>query len=68
MAKWSVIFFDIKKAFDTVNHDVLPQKMKAYGISGPEPEFFNSYLRNRVQYCNINGCTSDFRKTGCGVP
>ena len=42
--------------------------MKAYGISGPELEFFNSYLRNMVQYCNINGCTSDFRKTSCGVP
>ena len=42
--------------------------MKAYGISGLELEFFNSYLRNRVQYCNINGCTSDFRKTSCGVP
>ena len=47
----SVIFLDIKKAFDTVNRDILPQKMKAYGISAPEMEFFNSYLRNRVQYC-----------------
>ena len=64
----SVIFLDIKKAFDSVNHDILLQKMKAYGISGPELEFFNSYLRNRVQYCNFNGCTSDFRKTSCGVP
>ena len=35
--------------------------MKAYGISGPELEFFNSYLRNKVQYC-INGCTSDLEK------
>ena len=64
----SVIFLDIKKAFDTVNYDILLQKMKAYGISGPELECFNSYLRNRVQYCNINDCTSDFRKTSCGVP
>ena len=46
----SVIFLDIKKAFDTVNHDILLHKMKTYGISGPELEFFNSYLRNRVQY------------------
>ena len=58
-----VIFLHIKKAFDMVNHDILLQKMKVYGISGPELEFFNSYLRNRVQYC-----TSDFRKTSCGVP
>ena len=63
-----VTFLDINKAFDTVNHDILLQKMKSYGISGPELEFFISYLRNRVQYCNIDGCTSDFRKTSCGVP
>ena len=64
----SVIFLNIKKVFDMVNHDILLQKMKVYGISGPELEFFNSYLRNRVQYCKINGCTSDFRKTSCGIP
>ena len=63
-----VIFLNLKKAFDTVNHDILLQKMKAYGISSPNLEFFNSYLRNRLQYCNIKVCTSDFRKTNCGVP
>ena len=42
--------------------------MKAYGISGLELEFFNSYLKNRVQYCNINGSTSGFRSISCGVP
>ena len=52
----TVIFLDIKKAFDTVNH-ILLQKMKAYGNSGPELEFFNSYLINRVQYCSINAST-----------
>ena len=51
----SVIFLYIKKAFDMVNHDILLQKMKAYGISGLELEFFNSYLRNSVQYNTING-------------
>ena len=64
----TVIFLDIKKAFDTVNHDILLQKMKAYGISGPELEFFNSYLKNRVQYCGINGSTSGFKSISCGVP
>ena len=42
--------------------------MKAYGISGLELEFFNSYLKNMVQYCNINGSTSGFRSISCGVP
>ena len=60
-----MIFLDIKKAFNTVNHDILLQKMKSYGISGPELEFFNSYLKNRVQHFNINGQTSDFRKRSC---
>ena len=64
----TVIFLDIKKAFDTVNHDILLQKMKSYGISGPELEFFNSYLKNRVQYCSINGSTSGFKSISCGVP
>ena len=40
---------------------------KNESISGHELEFFNSYLRNRVQYCNINGYTTNFRKTSCGV-
>ena len=64
----TVILLDIKKAFDTVNHDILLQKMKAYGISGPELEFFNSYLENRVQYCSINGSTSGFKSISCDVP
>lgn len=64
----TVIFLDIKKAFDTVDHDILLKKMMAYGISGSELEFFESYLRNRVQYCNINGSVSGFRKISCGVP
>ena len=42
--------------------------MKAYGISGSEIEFFNSYIKNRVKYCNINGSPSGFRTVSCGVP
>ena len=42
---------------------MLPQKNES-----PQLEFFNSYLKNRVQYCNINGSTSAFRKISCGVP
>ena len=64
----TVIFLDIKKAFDTVNHDILLQKMRAYGISGPGLEFFNSYLKNRVQCCSINASTSGFKSINCGVP
>ena len=62
-----MIFLDIEKAFDTVNHDILLQKMRAYGISGPELEFFDSYLKNRVQYCSINGSASGFKSINCSV-
>ena len=45
-----VIFLDIKKAFDSVNHDILITKMnKNFGIIGMEPNWFRSYLTNREQ-------------------
>ena len=64
----SVIFLDIKKAFDTVNHDILLDKMSFYGIKGGELDFFKSYLSNRDQCCNVNGSMSGFKQITCGVP
>ena len=66
----SVIFLDIKKTFDTVNHNILlpVKKMYYYSIVENEPEVFESYLRNRIQYCNIDGSTSGYRYVPFGVP
>ena len=62
------IFIDFKKAFDTVDHDILLYKLECYGIRGLANDFFRSYLTNRLQYTVINGVNSDLRTVSCGVP
>ena len=60
------IFFDLQKAFDTVEHDILLSKLKHYGICGHE--WFKSYISNRKQYVSINGYDSNLADTKFGVP
>ena len=51
-----VVFLDIKKAFDSINHHILLNKMnEQFGIFGMELKWFQSYLTNREQQCSING-------------
>ena len=42
--------------------------MKVYGIKDIEVEWFRSYLKNRQQYCSLNGNKSSFRPVTCGIP
>ena len=49
----SVVFLDIKKAFDTVDHQIMLDKLKCYGIHEGELAFFTSYLNDRQQCCNV---------------
>jgi hypothetical protein len=68
------IFCDLKKAFDSVDHDILLSKLEFYGIRGKFKELIKSYLTNRYQRVSItskNSCRSSFSKWGevrCGVP
>ena len=48
------IFLDLKKAFDTVNYEILLQKLEHYGIRNTEILWFQNYLKNRQQYDHIS--------------
>ena len=62
------LFLDLKKAFDTADHDLLLQKMNLYGIRGNVLNWFSSYLRNRKQTVIYNNHESDYKEIKCGVP
>ena len=66
--KVGVIFMDLPKAFDTINHCLLLTKLKAYGFSNQALSFLQSYLCNR---CNkwriINGSFSSWNEVITGV-
>ena len=66
--KPAVIFLDIKKAFDTVKHDNLLEKLKHYGISGTVYNWFKSYLSNRFQSTRWGRRISIALLIICGVP
>ena len=63
-----VIFIDLKKAFDTIDHQIILQKLANYGVDRNALKWFSSYLSNRRQKCNVNGCLSEAATINCGVP
>ena len=63
-----VLFLDLRKAFDTVDHKILIEKLKLYGITGVALKWFISYLEKRYQSCKVNNVKSSRKLIECGVP
>ena len=63
-----VLFLDLKKAFDTVDHQILLQKLQLFGIDFATLKWFRSYLTDRKQRTSVNGTISDHHPIVCGVP
>ena len=63
-----VVFLDLKKAFDTVDHALLLTKLRNYGIRGDELSWFASYLTDRTQSVSLENVTSDSMDISYGVP
>jgi hypothetical protein len=62
------IFIDLRKAYDTVNHNILLRKLYKYGIRGLPLKWFESYLRNRKQYVRVGSSCSSILNTSIGLP
>ena len=62
------IFLDLSKAFDTLDHSILLNKLDNYGIRGAALSWFSSYIHNRFQYVSLSGVHSSKQTIHCGVP
>uniref|UniRef100_A0A3Q3KL62 Reverse transcriptase domain-containing protein n=1 Tax=Monopterus albus TaxID=43700 RepID=A0A3Q3KL62_MONAL len=62
------IFIDLKKAFDTVNHELLMDKLDKYGIRGMVGKWIRSYLTQRRQFVRLGEYQSSELNIVCGVP
>ena len=62
------VFLDLKKAFDTVDHEILLDKLNSYGINNNLHAWFESYLHNRSQFVFHNNNKSETKHITHGVP
>lgn len=62
------ILLDIKKAFDSIDHKILLQKLNHYGVRGGPHNLIKSYLSNRSQFVSHNDCHSSKCPITHGVP
>ena len=62
------VFLDLKKAFDTLNHNILVSKLSPFNLSKNIVNLFKFYLRNREQCVKVDRQTSSFLKNTMGIP
>ena len=61
-----VVFIDLTKAFDTIDHKIILRKMSYLGVDQAAIKWFSSYLSGRTQRCSVNGKLSTARTQGRG--
>ena len=62
------VFIDLSKTFDTINHNILQNKLAYYGLNGSALHLFKCYLQNRKQYTEIEQINSNILPITIGVP
>ena len=62
------LYFDFRKAFDCLHHEIIFSKWQHYGFRGSVLSLIKSYLSNRKQYTFVNGVCSDYNNITHGVP
>ncbi|CAB4036765.1 Hypothetical predicted protein, partial [Paramuricea clavata] len=63
-----IVYLDFAKAFDSVDHQILLQKLKSYGVRGQLYKWFADYLNGRCQRVVIDGAASHWAPVTSGVP
>ena len=66
--KFGGIIMDLSKVFDSLNHNLLLSKFKAYGVDNNPVEFFCSYIFSSHQSSKINNSFSQWKKVLARVP